>query len=320
MKAGIRTVPLSIWTEVDLLEKSLLAVLSSLPTPFQEPALILAEAGGKRLRPMLLLLTAKFGKSSFKQLESALVSVELVHLASLIHDDILDAAPVRRGVATINSKYGADFAFQVGNYLFGLAFNLLSVYKMEIIKPLAEAASFLSFGEWEQKQKLRDKNQTISNYLKRIYAKTAALFVAACQMGARLAQLSSHDEKVISLFAKNLGLAFQIYDDILDIVGNEAELGKPVGSDIYEGTVSLPMILALQEDKTSPLAAALDQPDEIAVSQAVSYLKQHQAIIKARQMAEKFAKAAYLFLEKLPSCPPKEDLATLGKFVINRYY
>lgn len=317
---NIRTVQIGVWDEVNLLEESLLSTLSTLPAPIQEPALILAKAGGKRLRPMLLLLTSKFGQISFKRLEPALIAVELVHLASLIHDDILDEAPVRRGVATINNNYGADFAFQVGNYLFGLAFNLLSTYEMAVIKPLAAAAKDLSFGEWEQKQKLRYKEQKISDYLRRIYAKTAALFVAACQIGARLANLPSSQEKAISLFAKNLGLAFQIYDDILDIIGNEAELGKPVGSDLMEGTVTLPMILALKEDSLSPLTLAIDNPGFESVSSAVAYLKQHQAIVKAKQMAEKFAVTAFSFLQKLPECEAKTDLITLGKFVVNRYY
>lgn len=316
----IRAVPVTVWEEVDLLENSLLASLASLPLAVREPALTLAKAGGKRLRPLLLLLTAKFGKYSFQQLEPAMIAVELVHFASLIHDDILDNAPVRRGVATINSNYGPNFAFQVGNCLFGLAFKLLSSYSMEVIQPLAEAAKHLSFGEWEQKNSLKQKQQTVSNYLKRIYAKTGALFVAACQIGARLASLSVYEEKAIGLFAKNLGLAFQIYDDILDIVGSKEELGKPVGSDIYEGTVTLPMIFALKSEPQSILTLAIDNPKESTVKQAISYLKQHEALVKAKQLAEKFTTTAFCFLEKLPDCQAKNDLATLGKFVINRYH
>ncbi len=287
-----------------------------------EPALKAIEAGGKRLRPALVMIAAGTGDDvDDEQLLRACAAVELVHLASLVHDDVLDASNTRRGVSTINAEYGRRRAVIIGDYLFGLAFDLLAGGNdNRLIEPLARSAVELSSGELRQRRTLRDLDQSVEDYLEKIYAKTAALFVAACTMGSRLAGLGSEHEQIFEDYAGSLGMAFQIYDDILDFTGDEDALGKPVGSDIREGTVTLPMIYALSLDKSGSVGAALAAPTTDAVKAAVSSILEGGAIDEAKKVARRYVVSAQAAAGLLPQSQSRKDMISLGNFVIDRYH
>ena len=307
---------------LDRFESSFLSVLDPASAEIAKPCLAAIKAGGKRLRPALVIIAAGLGNGvDESKLQTAGAAVELVHLASLIHDDVLVGSKPRRGVSTINANYGHRRAILIGDYLFGLAFQLLAACDdTALIAPLAEASVLLSRGELRQRQALRRLDQTFDEYLERIYAKTAALFVASCLMGARIARLDGGAASALNAYAGGLGIAFQIYDDILDFTGDEKVLGKPVGSDIREGTVTLPMIYALERDGAAVLAEAIVKPTDAAVARAVSHVLACGAINEAKDMAQEYVDKAQTAAALLPDCQAKRDLDSLGNFVIDRYH
>lgn len=325
MRLARKPVSKRVIAELDRFESDFLSVLDDVSPGIAEPSLGAIKAGGKRLRPALAIISSELGSEVDKsKLTTACSAVELVHLASLIHDDVLDGADTRRGVSTINANYGPRRAIIIGDYLFGLAFRLLATCNDNLlIAPLAEASVLLSQGELEQRQALRRLDQTVESYLDRIYTKTAALFVASCLMGAQTAKLNDSVAVSLKTYAEGLGIAFQIYDDMLDFTGDEKVLGKPVGSDIREGTVTLPMIYALRHDDKGVLAHVLSSSEDLqdnAVSEAVAHVIDCGAIDQAKALASDYVDKAVAAANTLPSGTAKADLLSLGKFVIDRYH
>ncbi len=314
----------AVMSALDQFEQAFLHVLDSAPAQISEPSLAAIRAGGKRLRPALVIISAGLGGNGnidAAKLHSACCAVELVHLASLVHDDVLDGSDTRRGVSTINANYGPGRAIIIGDYLFGAAFKILAGCRdNELIAPLARASVLLSEGELKQRQTLRQLDQSIDEYLSRIYTKTAALFVAACLMGAGLAGVDEKTSAALETYAGGLGMAFQIFDDILDFTGDEKLLGKPVGSDIREGTVTLPMIYAIKADADQVLAGAILDPRDDAVAGAVARVIDCGAIGQAKAMATRYVDEAMAAAESLPAGAAKQDLLSLGNFVIDRYH
>lgn len=209
------------------------------------------EAGGKRLRPLLVFLAAQFGETIGEDLYSAAAAVELVHMATLVHDDILDGAELRRGRPTLAAKYGSLMSMAAGDYLFSSAFGILTgARSTRAISMLSRASLDLSLGELAQRQQTGDFSLTTAGYMERCRLKTSSLFSVACMMGALLSGCSQETVKAMEEFGLRLGLAFQIADDILDFSGESAELGKRVGTDLRDGTVTLPLLIALARDAT----------------------------------------------------------------------
>jgi len=233
--------------------------------PLSEYAKGSITAGGKRLRPLLLLTIAGPNADAKKAVRAA-TAVELVHNATLIHDDVLDAAAVRRGMPTISAKYGAQAATTTGDLLFATAFNVLVANaSSDQIKTLSQASLELGRGELLQRQDAYSTTVTRERYIERCELKTASLFKASCLLGAKIGGYSAQG---FSEYGRCLGLAFQMLDDNLDVAGFEDSTGKRIGTDLLDGTVNLPLILAreldpeiqavhLQNIKTSSEAEAL---------------------------------------------------------------
>jgi octaprenyl-diphosphate synthase len=204
-------------------------------------------AGGKRLRPALLLTAAKMCDNTGNKAIRMAVVVELLHMASLIHDDVIDGHQVRRGVATVNSRIGNAKSVLVGDYLYSKAIEILANEgNVELIRCVTSTANRLARGELIQLQVLGDSTLTEEKYVSIIADKTASLFSCACQVGAMLGPSSNGAADCLANYGYYLGMAFQIADDLLDYTGTKENLGKPIGNDIREGKVTLPLIYTIR--------------------------------------------------------------------------
>ena len=213
-------------------------------------------AGGKRLRPLLVILAAGPRAAERSQLIAAAAAVELIHSATLVHDDVLDSASLRRGVPTVWAKGGRALAVATGDLLFSRAFSeLTAAGSLEAVQALSRATSALAEGELLQRQDAWNAAVPVDRYLLRCELKTARLFEASCQLGALAAQAPADDVTALAAFGRGIGIAFQLLDDVLDVAGPAQLTGKHRGTDVLDGTVTLPLILARERD---PALAAVD--------------------------------------------------------------
>jgi geranylgeranyl pyrophosphate synthase len=206
-------------------------------------------AGGKRMRPLLVLLAAGPGAANEPDLIASAAAIELIHSATLVHDDVLDGAHLRRGVPTVWSRGGRDLAVATGDLLFSRAFaEVARIGSLEAVRSLSRATSALAEGELLQRQDAWNPAVPIERYLLRCELKTARLFEAACELGAQVARLSDAQVAELGGFGRALGLAFQLLDDVIDVAGEASLTGKHRGTDLLDGTVTLPLILARERD------------------------------------------------------------------------
>jgi geranylgeranyl pyrophosphate synthase len=238
-------------------EERLVAIAGDSGPVLSEHATGTMTAGGKRLRPLLVVLAA--GGADGPGVVRGAVAVELVHAATLVHDDILDAAALRRGRPTVVASGGRDIAVATGDLLFARAFTELLPSGVEAVRALGEAGSALAEGELLQRADAFDESVSVERYLRRCELKTACLFVAACRLGSLE---SGHHGGALAPFARDIGLAFQILDDVLDVSGPAERTGKHRGTDLLDGTVTLPFILAREQDPS--LAAPVGMTPEQA--------------------------------------------------------
>ncbi len=256
-------------------------------------------AGGKRMRPLLIHLVSDDRERALR----SSVAIELIHTATLVHDDLIDRAPLRRGRPTAWHDHGEEAARATGDYLFARGFAALSdAGDLEGVRILADACLALVRGEAIQRQQQHDPDTTIDAYLDRIGLKTGKLFEAACLLGSRDATLGR--------FGMKLGIAFQIADDILDCSGDASETGKVAGTDLREGTPTLPLLLAAREDKTVRAALA-GGPIEGALLRIAAT----GALERSREVALDYAREAR---ESLNGGPHRERLESLADAVVNR--
>lgn len=230
-------------------EERLAAVTDGYAHAVSRPATDTLAAGGKRVRPMLVFCASARRDQDREALVSAAAAVELVHMATLVHDDLIDGATTRRGRPTVARASGPDAAVRVGDFLFARAFAELTRSGSPLaVKALAAAALDLSLGEMDQQRASHDLALTVDAYLSRCRRKTAALFSVACRIGAVASDADDEARQRLTAFGEHVGVAFQIFDDILDIAGSPAETGKRRGTDILSGTVTLPVILSIAEE------------------------------------------------------------------------
>jgi len=280
-------------------ETALVRAVSLQPGLAQEVAGEALSAGGKGLRPLLCFLTAA-GEPSVP----AAVSVEMVHMATLVHDDLVDGARLRRGLPAAWSVYGADAAKAAGDYLYACAFAVLAATDDEqAVATLADAALCLARGEAMQKLQAHDPNTPVEAYLERCALKTGKLIEAACLLG------SGGDER-LGAYGLNLGIAFQIADDILDCAGETQQTGKIPGTDLREGTPTMPLLLAAAEDPSVRAALAGGSLDGALVAVAAT-----DALARSRDAALDYAARARSFLDGEAH---REELEALTYAVVDR--
>ena len=309
--------------ELRELERRLLEVGRGAHPVFRDAVAHLFATPGKLLRPTLVFLSSRFGPGQDREVVLNLAeSLELVHTASLVHDDVVDRAEMRRNVQTVNARWNDDVALIVGDYLFAKAYALAAVLpKPEVIAIVAQTVFALCDGELGEITATRSLPSEAA-YLDRIELKTASLYAACSQGAALLADAEPDHVAALGAFGTNLGMAFQITDDVLDLVGDEEDFGKTVGRDLLEGMPTLPMIYAVAErDGDSPAFAARilaprKSPEELR--ELLAIIRRSRGPERARQRALSFHDAAVRALAALPDRPERTALRDVADFVVSR--
>jgi len=284
----------------------------------------LISSGGKRFRPMLLILCAKLCGYYGPRAVPLAGTIEFIHTASLLHDDVVDRAFMRRGLASANSVWGDGASVLVGDFLFTKAFWLITQDgDLRILDIVSHATNRLAEGEVMQMTKMGDPGITEQDYYYVVTNKTAVLIAAACQIGAILGGASSEQEKSLADFGLNLGIAFQLMDDILDYVSAEEELGKTIGKDLSEGKITLPLIHTLRtcppEDKDFLIQVIRDPKGrEEDLNYVLDAVRRSAGIDYTIRQAENFAGKATSALAGFPAGPEKDALLTLAQYTIRR--
>ena len=270
-------------------------------------------AGGKRIRPALVLLAAKCGAYDRPRLMPAATAVELTHAATLIHDDVIDHSPTRRGRPTIAAELGDEPAIVIGDFYFAKAYEHAARTGVpEVVDILAHTVMAICVGEVRQ-QAIRYRYSTgIEEYMRRIEAKTATLLAACCDIGALLGGLSGAQRKALESYGRELGLAFQIADDVLDYTATEGEVGKPIGHDLHEGFATLPLMLSsidVADGRTL---------DEKESREIVGAVRKSDGPRIALEKAHEHADAARLHLRSVGVNEATAALASLADYVVSR--
>ncbi len=286
----------------------------------------LVASGGKRLRPILTLASARMcGYDGARHIPLA-ACVEFIHTATLLHDDVVDESELRRGQASANALWGNQASVLVGDFLFSRAFQVMVADgSIKVLKILSDASAVIAEGEVLQLMTTGDTATGEANYLEVITAKTAELFAAACRIGAVVADRPKAEEDALLSYGTNLGIAFQLIDDVLDYSAKQAELGKTVGDDFREGKVSLPAILAFNrgdEDERAFWRRTLEDLDqsEDDLKRAIELMNKHNALTDTVDRARHYGAVARDALGIFPDNPQKLALLELVDFCIERAY
>jgi octaprenyl-diphosphate synthase len=294
--------------------------------PITEIGQYLQLSGGKRLRPALVLMSAKvcdYGGPSAIRLGAVM---ELIHAATLIHDDVIDEAETRRGQPSTNSRWGNHTSVLAGDWLYMQAFSIaLAERNFRILDMLIGLTQVMVEGELLQLNQLKRSDLTEDDYLDLAYRKTACLFSACLRLGALLGKKSEEFELSLASYGANLGLAFQVIDDLLDFTSSEETLGKPIGSDLREGKVTLPLINLLarcRAEEAGKVARVLSEGgfQTVQFGEILNLMEGYGILETARTKAQHFAALAGRSLEGLPDSPYKDGLLSLAEFIVERQY
>ena len=282
----------------------------------------LLSGGGKRLRPALVLLSSKFYPADADKITSLAAAVETLHTATLVHDDLIDNAFLRRGNPTLNALWNSAATVLTGDYLFAQAAAFAAETKcVRVISIFAQTLMSICSGELNQIFGSDGRQPTREYYYQRIYSKTASLFAASAEAGALLGEAPQTEAQALRDYGYNLGMAFQIVDDILDFAGNEGDLGKPIGSDLRQGIITLPTICFLEanpgdETLTKVLSSRDEGDDEVRA--AVEMIKESGAIESSIAEAKSFAARSRDALSILPHNEYRQAMLDLADFVVER--
>jgi octaprenyl-diphosphate synthase len=286
----------------------------------------LVSAGGKRLRPILTILCSQiFGYQGERHIRLA-AAVEFIHSATLLHDDVVDSSDLRRGKPTANHVWGNQASVLVGDFLLSQAFQLMVADgSLAVLALLSRTSAIIAEGEIKQLSFLRDPTLTVEQYESIIQAKTAQLFAASCQMGALITHQSAEMVQAMECFGMNLGIAFQMADDMLDYLSDADQLGKSIGDDFREGKMTLPAILTRQaaseeERATIDRLFAEGNPTDADLLLFQSWMHRYDIATKGTAIAESYIDQARQALRNVPESEVKDLLMKLLDFVVKRLY
>ena len=290
-----------------------------------EAARHLVDAGGKRIRPMLVGLAAQFGDPTGREVVTAGAVVELTHLATLYHDDVMDEAPVRRGAPSANSRWGNALAILVGDYLFSRAADLAAELGVDAVRIQAATFSRLVHGQIDETAGPLDGEDAIQHYLRVLQHKTGSLISTSARFGAMFGGCPPEQVDALATFAETFGIAFQLSDDLIDIASDELQSGKTPGTDLREGVPTLPVLYALASSDDDAAAVRLREilaagpvTDDALHAEALGLLRDSAALKQARETVRGYADAARTALGGLPDVPARRALESLCDFIADR--
>lgn len=281
----------------------------------------LVAAGGKRFRPLLTLLASHFGTGQNEKVIEAAVVCELTHVATLYHDDVMDEAPLRRGVESANSRWGNTVAILTGDYLFSKASDLLADLGPEAVRLQAKTFERLVIGQIEETQGPKVGADPLAHYLRVVGEKTGSLIATSARFGAIFGGATSEIVSILTEFGEKIGIAFQLADDVIDIASDSHESGKTPGTDLKEGVPTLVTLQILRSDRPEDarLKELLTKPvAESEVSSVLAELRNHRALVDARAQLHQLANEAKAMLAPLPAIPARSALESLCDAIVDR--
>jgi geranylgeranyl pyrophosphate synthase len=306
-------------------EKKMQKAVSNAYEPLSDALEVLISSGGKRVRPMLTLLTGRFYPPEDPQkLINLAAAIESLHTSTLVHDDVIDGALLRRGKSTLNAVWTPSSTIMAGDFFFARAAGLVAETEHpRVIKLFASTLDVIVDGELRQAFSARDWSQPKESYYERIYGKTAALFELTTRAPAVLGGAPEASEEALRRFGYHLGMAFQIVDDILDFTADEKTLGKPAGSDLRAGIITLPVYFYIQQpERRQQIVGMIESrpTGDPIVDEVVQIIRQSDAIGQAHDEARGFIDRALADLDALPAIPARDALADVARYVTERTF
>jgi heptaprenyl diphosphate synthase len=318
---GDEALEASLYADLEAVERDMRAAVSSSYAFLAETSRHLVDAGGKRFRPLLVLLAARFGDPSLPGVVKAAVAIELTHLSTLYHDDVMDEAPLRRGTDSANARWTNTIAILTGDYLFARASELTADLGTDATRILARTIALLCEGQIRETVGPAAGDDPVEHYLRVVAEKTGSLIATSARLGAMLSGAGPDVVELLTAYGEKIGVAFQLSDDLLDVVGSVDEFGKTPGTDLREGISTLPTLLAARssDPALAPVRSLLDAPVAPAeIETVVAALRSSGVIEAARDEVQRYADEARAAIASLPACPAKDALDALADVVVTR--
>lgn len=311
--------------ELDDVERRLVAAASDGDPLVESPSRHLMDAGGKRLRPVLVMLTSQFGTGINDKVRSAAVATELTHLASLYHDDVMDDAPLRRGAPSAQHVWGNSIAILVGDLLFARASQIVSTLGPEAVRIQAEAFERLVLGQLHETLGPREGEDAVEHYLHVLADKTGSLIAAAAHYGTLFAGAGEAATAAAIAYGEKVGVAFQLADDVIDLVSDATTLGKEPGTDLRAGVATMPVLLLRAraasgeiDEVGQSVLTDLDSDDEDVRASTLDRLRAHPVLDDTRTLARQWAADAVAELDPLPDSTAKRALVAFADLLVDR--
>lgn len=312
-------------SDLKVIEQELNEVIQAEHPILREASTQLLRAGGKRIRPVFVLLSAHFGDYKIDKVKTVAVSLELIHMATLVHDDVVDDSELRRGQPTIKHLYGNRVAMYTGDYILARALeSITSVKDPSIHHVLSKTLVEVVEGEIDQIEDKYNWDQQLRNYLRRIKRKTALLIATSCKLGAIASGAGELEARKLYQYGYYVGMSFQIIDDILDFTASPEQLGKPTGSDLLQGHITLPVLFAMKNESFNILLRETfknpDQVNDVDLTELLTDLRKTDAIEKSYHMSNQYLNKALQSLEILPNNQAKKTLQKIARLIGKRRF
>ncbi|MDQ0337657.1 heptaprenyl diphosphate synthase [Caldalkalibacillus uzonensis] len=307
--------------DITAIEQELYRSIDSNYALISETSSHLLKAGGKRIRPVFVLLGGKSGAYDIERLKHVAVALELIHMATLVHDDVIDNAETRRGKPTVKAKWDNRVAMYTGDFILAQALaRVTHLANPRVHQILSKAMVDMCVGEIEQIQALYQWNQSLKTYFMRIKRKTALLIAVSCQLGGLVCDAPERVVHALYRYGYYVGMAFQITDDILDFTGSEQQLGKPAGSDLRQGNITLPVLASFKDPAIREKIISEFKSGTPDMPKIINLIKQSGGIAVAKTIAQRYLEKARQSLEDLQAVYSKKTLIKITDFIEQRTY